>query len=152
MPTINDEKLSQLFNIAESTTDTEIVEYVDHVEQIEPPVDLPDESEFDSELEYDIAVARQNILNVITVSKNVVESAATVAADSEHPKSIEAYAALIKSISDASERLINIHTQKKAILKSDKKEDTPSGNVTNNTVAFVGTPAELMKMINGNKE
>jgi hypothetical protein len=44
---------------------------------------------------------------------------------------------------------MNIHVQKKAIQKSEKKEEESGGNVTNNnnTAVFVGTPAELGRLL-----
>ena len=147
MHKINDGKLSELFG-TQPITDAELVD-------ANPLIAVDDdheftEEEFDSELDFDIAVARKNILNVISTSKEVLESAGRVAMDTEHPKVYESYSALLKSVADASTALINIHVQKKAIQKADKKEET--GNVTNNTAVFVGTPAELSKLLKQGKD
>lgn len=145
---INDAKLSELFGV-QPISDAEIVEQ-NPIATVGDDHEFTQE-EFDNELEFDIAVARQNIHRVIENSKEVLESAAKVAMDTEHPKVYESYSALLKSISDASTALVNIHVQKKAILKSDKKEE--GGNVTNNnTAVFVGTPAELSKLLKQGKD
>lgn len=148
MHKINDAKLSELFGV-QPISDAEIVEQ-NPIATVGDDHEFTQE-EFNNELEFDIAVARQNIHRVIENSKEVLESAAKVAMDTEHPKVYESYSALLKSISDASTALVNIHVQKKAILKSDKKEE--GGNVTNNnTAVFVGTPAELSKLLKQGKD
>ena len=143
MHKINDAKLSELFGV-QPISDAEFVDQ-NPIATVDDDHEFTQE-EFDNELEFDIAVARQNIHRVIENSKGVLDSAAKVAVDTEHPKVYESYSALLKSISDASTALVNIHVQKKAIQKADKKEE--GGNVTNNnTAVFVGTPAELGRLL-----
>lgn len=150
MHKINDEALSKIFN-TQPISDAEIVNpNSGSLIEIDEEHEFAEE-DFSSELEFDVAIARKNIIDVINNSKEVLESAAKVAIDTEHPKVYESYSALLKSISDASTALVNIHVQKKAIQKADKKDE--GGNVTNNnTAVFVGTPAELSKLLKQGKD
>lgn len=146
MHKINDEKLSELFG-TQPISDAEIIDTSNSLTAVDDDHDFVEE-EFASELDFDIAVARKNILNAITTSKGVLESAGKVAIDTEHPKVYESYSALLKSVTDASNALLNLHVQKKTIEKSNEKKDESSGTVTNNnTAVFVGTPAELRQLL-----
>lgn len=142
---INDEKLSHLFGV-QPITDAEVINDLP-MQSSEDSID----EEYNDELEFDIAVARRNILSAIENATEVLESAGKVAMDTEHPKVYESYSALLKSVTDASTALMNIHVQKKAIKKPDKKEESTTGTV-NNTAVFVGTPAELCRMLKQGKE
>jgi hypothetical protein len=94
----------------------------------------------------DYQFARCNIVNVIQKGQEALDGIMDVATRSQHPRSYEVAATLIKTISDANKDLLELAKQKKNI---DGVVDTPK-NVTNNL--FVGSTAELQKLIKQSNE
>ena len=70
-----------------------------------------------------------------------------VAQETEHPRAYEVVGQLMDKLTNANKELINMHKQVKDI----KKEDPVSSpqNVTN--ALFVGSTAELQKLLKNNK-
>ena len=67
---------------------------------------------------------------------------------SEHPRAFEVVSQLTKTLVDANKDLLDIQKKVKD-LKKTEKEDQPK-NVTN--ALFIGSTAELQKLVNGRSE
>lgn len=153
MNKIDIENLSDVLGIDLSKqTDTEIVT----LESSEYSIETNEASknnivESDSELDNDFNIAKQNIINILDHGESVLESAENVAVQTENPKTIEAFAALVNSLTNASEKLLELHSKRKSITEKKNKEENANGNITNNTVAFVGSPSELLKILKNEK-
>ena len=63
---------------------------------------------------------------------------------SEHPRAFEVVGNLIKQLADVNQQLMDIHQQKQKLDEPSKAEKS---KVTNNNAIFVGSTAELNKMI-----
>lgn len=103
---------------------------------------LPDESVQD-----DFDYARDNMRQLIHKGQNALDGILTIASGSEHPRAYEVAAALMKTMAETNKDLLELQKTKKVLQKEDPKAPQLDGpqSVTNNL--FVGSTAELQKMI-----
>lgn len=94
-------------------------------------------------VEADTEVARENIKELITKGHRAVDELAVIARDSQHPRAYEVMATLIKNMSDLNKDLLQLQKQKKELMVTTEK----SGEVNVNNALFVGSTAELMKLL-----
>ena len=102
-----------------------------------------------NDIEKDYEYTRGNLYSIIEKGQEAINGILELAQESEMPRAYEVAGQLIKSVSDATDKLMDL--QKK--LK-DVEEDTPQkGPNTVNNALFVGSTAELAKLLkNGVKE
>jgi len=117
---------------------TDLVE----VEKEIKKVDVPDE------IDNDYKYARENLYGVIEKSTDALDNLIDLAKASEHPRAFEVVAQLTKTLVDANKDLLDIQKKVKDLKREDKKENPK--NVTN--ALFVGSTAELQKMISGRND
>ena len=135
--------LDDAFNI----TPTEVE--VDQTEVKEPVgIQKPDRLT-KNDIEKDYEYTRGNLYSIIEKGQEAINGILELAQDSEMPRAYEVAGQLIKSVSDATDKLMDL--QKKV---KDVNEDQPSkGPSTVNNALFVGSTAELAKLLkNGAKE
>ena len=130
-------KLDDAFNI----TPTEVE--VDQTEVREPVgIQKPDRLTKD-DIEKDYEYTRGNLYSIIEKGQEAINGILELAQDSEMPRAYEVAGQLIKSVSDATDKLMDL--QKKV---KDVNEDTPQkGPNTVNNALFVGSTAELAKLL-----
>lgn len=128
-----DESLSKVFD----------VEHVEPVtgEVITTQVDVVTS---DDRIEDDYDHARTNLRSLLLDGQQALQTALAVAQQSEHPRAFEVVGGLIKQLADINQQLMDIHQQKKKLDGADKV--AANSKVTNNAI-FVGSTAELNKMI-----
>ena len=135
--------LDDAFNI----TPTEVE--VDPVEVKEPVgIQKPDRLT-KGDIEKDYEYTRGNLYSIIEKGQEAINGILELAQDSEMPRAYEVAGQLIKSVSDATDKLMDL--QKKV---KDVNEDAPQkGPNTVNNALFVGSTTELAKLLkNGIKE
>ena len=135
--------LDDAFNI----TPTEVE--VDQTEVKEPVgIQKPDRLT-KNDIEKDYEYTRGNLYSIIEKGQEAINGILELAQDSEMPRAYEVAGQLIKSVSDATDKLMDL--QKKV---KDVNEDSPQkGPSTVNNALFVGSTAELAKLLkNGAKE
>ena len=135
--------LDDAFNI----TPTEVE--VDPVEVKEPVgIQKPDRLT-KGDIEKDYEYTRGNLYSIIEKGQEAINGILELAQDSEMPRAYEVAGQLIKSVSDATDKLMDL--QKKV---KDVNEDSPSKGPSNvNNALFVGSTAELAKLLkNGAKQ
>ena len=93
----------------------------------------------------DAELARKNIREMLDVGNRALENAYEVAVQSESPRAYEVLSTMLKTMSDMNSQLLDIHEKKKKALTKPEQQ-TANTQVTNN-VAFVGTTADLNKLI-----
>ena len=93
----------------------------------------------DDDIDYNYA--RENYYNLIERNQDAVEEMLEIAKQSEHPRAFEVVGQLIKSGLDANKELMALHKTKKE-LSIEK-----SGGVNVNNAVFVGSTAELHKLL-----
>jgi len=118
---------------------TDLVE----VEKENKKVDVPDE------IDNDYKYARENLYGVIEKGTDALDNLIDLAKASEHPRAFEVVSQLTKTLVDANKDLLDIQKKVKDLKKEDDEKQQPQ-NVTN--ALFVGSTAELQKMISGRND
>jgi len=127
-------KLDDAFNISE----TEVVE----TEKVGiTPEQKPDRITKD-DITRDYEYTRGNLYSIIEKGQEAIDGILELAQESDMPRAYEVAGQLIKSVSDATDKLMDL--QKK--LK-DVNEEQSKGPSTVNNALFVGSTAELAKLI-----
>ena len=102
-----------------------------------------------NDIEKDYEYTRGNLYSIIEKGQEAINGILELAQDSEMPRAYEVAGQLIKSVSDATDKLMDL--QKK--LKDVEEETQQKGPSTVNNALFVGSTAELAKLLkNGAKD
>jgi hypothetical protein len=128
-------KLDKTFNIT-----PEVVEEKSEVVKPEKPDRLTKD-----DITRDYEYTRGNLYSIIEKGQEAIDGILEIAQESEMPRAYEVAGQLIKSVSDATDKLIDL--QKK--LKDVNEEKVAKGPSTVNNALFVGSTADLAKLIKG---
>jgi len=109
-------------------------------------------SNSDLEMIQDLEEARETYKNLIEQGKNGLQLSYDLITATEHPRAIEVFANLINSVANINGKLVDLQSTKNEIIKKkdEKQESVGGNNVTNNL--FVGSPSDLLEIIQANKE
>ena len=134
--------LDQKFNIGKQTA-----------EVITPTgeVLLPENTAVSSNIDYDYDKTRNNLHSLIAQGQDALYHALEVAKQSEHPRAFEVVGNLVKQLADVNHQLLDLSDKRQKIADKSAK-DSSAPQVTNNNAFFVGSTAELNKMIRGMTE
>ena len=121
--------------------DPEVIEEVveEKTEVIKP--EKPDRLTKDH-ITRDYEYTRGNLYSIIEKGQEAIDGILEIAQESEMPRAYEVAGQLIKSVSDATDKLIDLQKKLKDVNEEEKKGPT---NVTN--ALFVGSTADLAKLI-----
>ena len=126
-------KLDKTFNIT-----PEVIEEETTVVERQKPDRLTKD---DIEKDYDYT--RGNLYSIIEKGQEAINGILEIAQESEMPRAYEVAGQLIKSVSDATDKLLDLQKKVKEVNEEEKKGPT---SVTNNAL-FVGSTADLAKLI-----
>ena len=90
----------------------------------------------------DFKYSRENLYHIIERGQDALDGILKVAQETDHPRAYEVAGQLLKTNADNAEKLVNLQTTKKKV-----REESGPKNVTN--ALFVGSTAELQKLIKG---
>jgi len=126
------EKLDETFDV--TPIKSEEIQIDTKIEKISSSVD---------DIKKDYEYTRGNLYSIIEKGQEAINGILELAQESEMPRAYEVAGQLIKNVSDATDKLMDL--QKK--LKDVNKEEESKGptNVTN--ALFVGSTAELQKLL-----
>ena len=96
-----------------------------------------------NDIEKDYEYTRGNLYSIIEKGQEAINGILELAQESEMPRAYEVAGQLIKSVSDATDKLMDL--QKK--LKDVEEETKVKGPSTVNNALFVGSTAELQKLL-----
>jgi hypothetical protein len=128
------EKLNETFDI-------EPIEVIPEKNAIEKKIEHYKNSKEDIRKDYEYT--RGNLYSIIEKGQEAINGILELAQESEMPRAYEVAGQLIKSVSDATDKLMDL--QKK--LKDVNKEEESKGPTTVNNALFVGSTADLQKML-----
>tara|TARA_B100000963_G_scaffold328966_1_gene317958 strand:+ start:22 stop:429 length:408 start_codon:yes stop_codon:yes gene_type:complete len=131
-----DDILNEVLGVSEPTP-KEVV--------VSEPVPRPSDELDDVDADY--KYQRDNFYNLIEKGQNAIEGILNVAKESDHPRGYEVAGNLIKQVAEVTEKLGDLQEKMK------KLKEVPNSapkNVTN--ALFVGSTAELQKMLKGKSE
>ena len=111
------------------------------VEESKPSKPQPPQVDRDDR-EKDYQYTRGELYSLIDQGQEAVRGALEVAQESGHPRAYEVAVAAMKHVADMTEKLQDLHKKMKDL---DEEKKGPS-KVTNNAM-FVGSTAELQKML-----
>ena len=126
--------LDDTFNVESTIVPTESVGIT--------PEQKPDRLTKD-DIEKDYEYTRGNLYSIIEKGQEAINGILELAQESEMPRAYEVAGQLIKSVSDATDKLMDL--QKK--LKDVEEETAQKGPNTVNNSLFVGSTADLAKML-----
>ena len=129
--------LDDAFNITPTEVEVDETDVVVGVDREKPDRLTKDD------IEKDYEYTRGNLYSIIEKGQEAINGILELAQDSEMPRAYEVAGQLIKSVSDATDKLMDL--QKK--LKDVNEESVAKGptNVTN--ALFVGSTSDLSKLI-----
>ena len=99
--------------------------------------------DIDKDIKKDYDYTRGNLYSIIEKGQEALNGVLELAQESEQPRAYEVAGQLIKSVSDATDKLMDL--QKK--LKDVEEDKAVKGPSTVNNALFVGSTAELAKML-----
>tara|TARA_B100000214_G_scaffold63310_1_gene41587 strand:- start:807 stop:1229 length:423 start_codon:yes stop_codon:yes gene_type:complete len=125
---------------------TDVVENA--TKDVTPPKEIvvPETKLNDEDIDNDYKYQRENFYNLIERGQDAITGILDLARESETPRSYEVAGNLIKQVAEVNEKLVDLQ------MKMQKLKEVPSNapkNVTN--ALFVGSTAELQKMLKGDK-
>ena len=126
-------ELEKTFDVA-----TEVVADVKKVGIQKPPLER-DKTDIRNDYEY----TRGNLYSIIEKGQEAINGILELAQESDMPRAYEVAGQLVKSVSDATDKLMDL--QKK--LKDVEEESVQKGPSTVNNSLFVGSTADLAKML-----
>lgn len=118
-----------------------------------------EDEEFKRDIDEDFEIARKNIKMVLSRSEELLDLSMRTVEMSEDPEAIEGTAKLLNSMSAASKHLMELTKQRQDVymktrtsgIISKALQDNPNSNLSinqvNQNVSFVGTPADLQKLL-----
>ena len=128
----NFDELNETFNTSGNIVNPEVVEK--KVEKLKDSVD---------DIKKDYEYTRGNLYSIIEKGQEALNGVLELAQESEMPRAYEVAGQLIKNVADATDKLLDL--QKK--LKDVEAEEKVKGPSTVNNALFVGSTADLAKML-----
>ena len=113
------------------------------IEPIEGEIVPVEKKQVNPEMENDFKYARENLYNIIERGTDALNGIVDLAQQSQHPRSFEVVADLVRTLSTANKDLLDL--QKK--MKDLQPEEAKNQKVTNNL--FVGTTKDLTDLLEG---
>ena len=110
-----------------------------------PSVIEKEHSELDDDLQSDYETVRNNYEEIIEKGKDAIDDILEIARESEHPRAVEVAATMIKNVTEANEKLILLQKQMRDMKKGQKE----TSKTTIDKAIFVGSTAELSKLLKG---
>ena len=96
------------------------------------------------EQQVDYKYTRNTLYGLVERGQDAIEGILDLAKESEHPRTYEVAGQLIKTVSETSEKLLQIQK-----MMDDLEDDRPKNQTTNQNL-FVGATAELQKLLKNN--
>jgi hypothetical protein len=124
-----EDNMEEIFDIAHIEETTEIITQAN--------------SEISVDANKDYEYTRGELYRLISQGQEAVQGALEVAQESGHPRAYEVAVNAMKQVSDMTDKLIDLQHKMKNLGKEDKK----SAPTTVNNTMFIGTTADLQKMI-----
>lgn len=148
-----DKNLSEVFDVAPlsetpktdvvvADTDVTPVTQIENVQEVVNPQEVHDQTQARTDHE----TVRSNMLDLIDKSKIALEAALDVVNQTDAPRAFEVFATLITAMGKLNLDLNELHTKKQELKNKRGEQDTPS-KVVNNNAIFVGSTADLNKML-----
>ena len=124
--------------------DTFEVEVVEDSLPIESSDDSDDRKE-DTQTDY--VQSRDNFYELVEKGKEALDGAMDIARETDQPRAYEVVAQLLKNVTETNKEIIELQKRMEDLKAHDRK----LGNTNINNALFVGSTADLQKMLQDNK-
>ena len=118
----------------------EIAENLPKVTKGAPPKVMPEINGMEEDT--DFRYTRENLYNLLERGQDAVEELLEIAKQSEHPRAFEVVGQLIGKLTETNKELMGLHKTKKEL-----SIEKSGGDVNVNNAVFVGSTAELQKLL-----
>ena len=115
-------------------------------EIVQAEKNLPTIASNDQDKGNDYKYSREIFYGLVERGQDAIEGILDIAKESEHPRVYEVAGQLIKTVSETTEKLIDLQAKMKQL----DKDDTQPDKVQN--ILFVGSSAELQKLLKQNAQ
>lgn len=132
------EKLDETFNV-EPTEVTKIEKVEKKIETIKSQTE---------DIKRDYEYTRGNLYSIIEKGQEAIDGILELAQESEMPRAYEVAGQLIKNVADATDKLLTLQQK----LKDVQEEKDTKGPTTVNNALFVGSTAELQKLLKNSNQ
>jgi hypothetical protein len=127
------DNLNDAFNVEGKIVSTEKDDITERIEKISTDTD---------DVKKDYEYTRGNLYSLIEKGQEAINGILELAQESEMPRAYEVAGQLIKNVADATDKLMDLQKKLKDI-----EEEKPKGPTTVNNALFVGSTAELAKLL-----
>jgi len=137
-----EDKVNEILGIEKVTETTQLKEF-------QPPVERPKgeiEVKTEKDINQDYVYSRDSYYNLIDKGNEAIEGILEIAKEGQHPRAYEVAGQLIGQVATTVDKLQDLQKKLKELKQVPK---TASTNVKN--ALFIGSTAELQKMLNKNK-
>ena len=110
-------------------------------EIVQAEKNLPTIASNDQDKGNDYKYSREIFYGLVERGQDAIEGILDIAKESEHPRVYEVAGQLIKTVSETTEKLIDLQAKMKQLDKDDTQPDKVQNNL------FVGSSAELQKLL-----
>ena len=107
----------------------------------------PEELEAGEDIDADYKYQRENFYRLVEQGSSAIEGILELAKEGEHPRAYEVAGQLIKNVAEVTEKLGDLQEKMKKL-----KEVPDHGPKSVTNALFVGSTAELQKMLKGKSE
>ena len=136
-----DVQLNDLFDIVEEETVEEVVS--------QPAVIKSDVENRDEDVNTDYEKSREHYYKLLDKGNDALEYALMIAKQTDHPRAFEVVGQLLKNTTEVNDRIMELQIKMEQ-MKALERKGNPT-RVTNNAL-FVGSTAELQKLIKGKEK
>lgn len=125
---------------------TDVVESATSV--VTPTTTIPKtENKSNDDVDNDYKYQRDNLYTLIERGQDAIEGALHIAQESEHPRAYEVAGNLIKNVADVTDKLMILQEKIKKV-----KEESHSGPRSVTNALYIGSTAELQKLLKDKKQ
>jgi hypothetical protein len=135
--TKNFDGLNQAFNVSSEVVKVEKTEITKK----------EDTKEVVNDIKKDYEYTRGNLYSLIEKGQEAINGILELAQDTDQPRAYEVAGQLIKSVADATDKLMDLQKKLKEV-----EEESSKGPTTVNNALFVGSTAELTKLLKQQRE
>ena len=119
------------------------IEIDEDILPVESAEKLP-EVKLDSQTEDDFEEARATYKELIDKGKRSLDIAMGILEGSEHPRAVEVFAGMLRTIADVNDKIIALHSAKQSMKKGLPGPSLPEGtNITQNNIT-VGSTQDIL--------
>ena len=134
--TKNFDELNDTFNVSDEIVKAEVVKK--ELDNVKPSSD---------DVKKDYEYTRGNLYSIIEKGQEALNGVLELAQESEMPRAYEVAGNLIKNVADVTDKLMILQEKMKSVKS---ESNTGPRSVTN--ALYVGSTADLQKLLKGNKE